>query len=160
MGPVVKGRSSWKWITVSVGGVVVAIAGALSLVFWQLRPVAPRSIASDSTPLVGEINLQSTPLSEIRIRFNSGDIKVRVSDELQISWQCRVKGERRSLLHSLEGKVMTLALSENTAADCEITVPQGIRTLVEGPNSRVAQGDHPVNISTMNGTNDGSTAGL
>ncbi len=46
--PLVKRISSWKWITLSVMGIVFAMAGALSLVFWQLRPVAIQAMVSDS----------------------------------------------------------------------------------------------------------------
>ena len=151
--PVVKRATSWKWVALSILGVVFLMSGALATVFWQHRPVA-QQLEGDVRTVAGEINLQGTPLREIHIPFSNGDIKVSTSDGRWLSWHCTVKGEHHSPLHSLENHVLTLALNEYDGVECSITLPEKVRTKVKGHNGRVAlvRPRADLEVDLMNGT--------
>lgn len=101
----------------------------------------------------GSSTLDKNKVSMVRVPFSNGKIEMTTSVDQQLRWKCKVNGAANSAFVSEDKKIFTINLSNTAGSKCEIQVPSGIATNIEGMNGKieVIKPQAHLEIKMMNG---------
>jgi hypothetical protein len=95
------------------------------------------SISGESRHFDGTKEVDLKKFKEIRIPFNNGKFEIKSSATNQLKWKCKVGGSQGAGSISEDNSVFTVDLSNTGGSKCELELPLGIKTVLEGANGKI-----------------------
>lgn len=74
---------------------------------------------------------------KISLKFSNGKLSVNNSSDNKLTWNCRVHGSQSTSQPVIDSKNVTLDLSKNAGAKCDLSVPKDVSLDINGANGKI-----------------------
>ncbi len=95
------------------------------------------SFNGESKHFDGNKSLDPKMVKEVRIPFNNGKFEIKSSANSELKWKCKVQSSQEAGSVTEENNVFTINLSASGGSRCDLELPLGIKTVLEGANGKI-----------------------
>ena len=91
----------------------------------------------DGQDFSGSVSIKPGHFEKIFIPFKNGKLSILPAIDQNLKWDCKVEGDPNSAFVSEKDKTFTLNMEKTKGSKCEIYIPDGIATQIEGLNGKL-----------------------